>query len=296
MISLSGLKCMAVGNLTHDRYQEKILPGGCAFYAASVWQSLGCESSLLTSLGEDFKCHSFLNELDTCTSLCAKTTTFVNRYDEAGNRVQHVSAVGEKLKPETAVRFSKEVDVLFLAPVLGELDPDPWLDVVDARITGLGLQGLLRQADTQGDEESFCLVVPARKLPSSQILQRLDAVFLSLEDLHGQPDGLLEYLRKWTAIVVLTRGFEGSSVYWNGRGIDLPAYSTELKDPTGAGDTYAATFLAVLAAGGYQRGVAPSVEDVRNAAKLSAAAAAIVIQDNGPLRMPQLHMIQKMIM
>lgn len=295
MISLSGLRCMAVGCVTHDRYHGRFLPGGCSFYAASVWHSLGCEASLVTSLGEDFQCHAFLDGLDVVASTCEQTTTFENRYDDHGNRVQHVSALGSSLDPSEVSGFSKKVQVLFLAPVLGELDPEPWLDLVDAGIAGLGLQGLLRQAGAREDEGSFRMVVPAPELPSPQMLQKLDAAFLSTEDLHGQPKNLMECLIENTPIVVLTRGIAGSTIWSGGEKIHIPASPADMLDPTGAGDTYAATFLAVLRAQGYERGVHTDAGWLATAGAWAAAAASIVVGGQGPLRMPEIKQIKKMI-
>ena len=44
-------------------------------------------------------------------------------------------------------------------------------------------------------------------------------------------------------VLVLTSGWKGSSVYWNGRVTYVPTRITREVDPTGAGDIYAAAFL-----------------------------------------------------
>jgi len=43
--------------------------------------------------------------------------------------------------------------------------------------------------------------------------------------------------------VVVTMGDKGSRIKWNGRTCDVPAYSVDLVDTTGAGDMYAGAFL-----------------------------------------------------
>ncbi len=283
MISLSGLKCLSVGSVTHDRYEEKILPGGCAFYAASAWQSLGCSPGLVTCLGEDFQCRDFLDSFETFADVRGKTTTFVNRYDDAGNRVQYVSALGSRLVPGRVAGLASDLDVSFLAPVLGELDPLQWLDVLHARITGLGLQGLLRRASGIEGEESLKLVVPACVFPPVEMMKRIHIAFLSTEDLHGQPKELLDYLIEYTHMVVLTRGSEGSSIWWKGGQLHVPSHQAKVLDPTGAGDTYAATFLAILAASGFDVDKPVSRDEVAKAAHHASKAASIVIGDVGPL-------------
>ena len=49
-------------------------------------------------------------------------------------------------------------------------------------------------------------------------------------------------------IAVLTRGAEGSTILEDYLRIDVPALSTEVVDTTGAGDSYAAGFLAAYTA------------------------------------------------
>ncbi len=291
MNPLSGLVCMSIGQVTHDRYQDRILPGGCSFYAASVWQSLGCKTSMVTSMGKDFECHDYLSKFQVHADACEQTTTFVNRYDESGNRIQYVSTSGSMLEPAMLSDSPGGLDVLFFAPVLGEVEPGAWLDVLDARICGLGLQGLLRRAEDTGAEGSFRLVVPDSHLPSGRELGGIDVVFLSVEDMAGQPASLLEHLRENVSLVVLTRGLDGSTIWTRDMQIHVPAYPSRTVDPTGAGDTYAATFLAVLAANGFHRGKELGSEELAEAGRWAAAAAAIVVEGLGPLNMPKVSSI-----
>ena len=44
-------------------------------------------------------------------------------------------------------------------------------------------------------------------------------------------------------MVILTRGEEGSVLFWKGKKISFPTFRIEEKDPTGAGDVFAAAFL-----------------------------------------------------
>lgn len=47
--------------------------------------------------------------------------------------------------------------------------------------------------------------------------------------------------------VVLTKGAEGSLIYWNGTKHEIPAYKASPKDTTGAGDMFAGAFLYGIA-------------------------------------------------
>jgi sugar/nucleoside kinase (ribokinase family) len=50
-------------------------------------------------------------------------------------------------------------------------------------------------------------------------------------------------------LVVLKRGSAGCSIYRTGKRIDVPGYTVEEVDPTGAGDCFSAAFIAGLEAG-----------------------------------------------
>jgi rfaE bifunctional protein kinase chain/domain len=72
--------------------------------------------------------------------------------------------------------------------------------------------------------------------------------------------------------VLITRGAEGMSLFERERApVHLPAYPTELVDPTGAGDTVAATFTLALAAGA----------SMADAAALANVAAGLVVRRLG---------------
>ncbi len=86
-------------------------------------------------------------------------------------------------------------------------------------------------------------------------------------------------------IVVLKRGEHGTTVHRRGGDILLvPAYpSTEVRDPTGAGDSLAGGFLGYL---GWQREL--STNALREAAIQGTVAASYAIEDFGPFRLASL--------
>jgi len=54
---------------------------------------------------------------------------------------------------------------------------------------------------------------------------------------------------KRNAVVVLKKGPAGCSIYRSGKRLDIPGFSVDEVDPTGAGDCFSAAFLAGLEAG-----------------------------------------------
>lgn len=80
------------------------------------------------------------------------------------------------------------------------------------------------------------------------VLKRADLVFCNEREGTGlaQTDSVSEAYRYLTATfpnAVLTAGAQGSRVRWNGLDVDVPAYTVQPVDTTGAGDMYAGAFL-----------------------------------------------------
>ncbi len=89
----------------------------------------------------------------------------------------------------------------------------------------------------------------------------------------GEGDAAREILGRGVRTVVVKKGAEGASVYEAGGVTDLPAHQVEEVDPTGAGDTFAATYVAA-----WLRGL-PAAEALR----LSNAAGALAVGRKGPM-------------
>ncbi len=268
-----GIRSLAVGHVSHDRYGDRLLPGGSAYYAAKTWQALGAEVGLATAVGKDFQCEADLSDFTVQRCLGSHTTSFTNTYPVDGPRVQWIAASAPSVLPACLRPEWHQADVLFLGPIFGELDLSAWLSEVDAGIIGLGLQGLLKQAGTPHPENPAQRAVirrPWQCLPA--LLSRLTVVFLSEEDIQVFGDEhLLPSLRQIVPMVVLTRGAQGSTIFCPDQVHEIPIVPTPLIDPTGAGDTFAAAFLHSLALG-----LSPS-----QSAHRAAAAASVVVAAEG---------------
>ena len=131
MISVTTL---SAGHVTHDRFGERLVPGGCAYYAAQTWRALGARSRLATVVGEDFACEDAFTGLETQANRTGKTTVFVNQYPDSGPRVQFVEALASPVFPDRLSRDWKNPDVLFLGPVLNEVDIPVWKRATGARM------------------------------------------------------------------------------------------------------------------------------------------------------------------
>ncbi len=268
---VSALTVLSVGQVTHDRYGDSIVPGGCAYFGARAAAALGARSWLLTAVGEDFTCNDALLPLATHTVTGGATTVFTNSYPEGGLRVQHVETQAPSLHPPHLPPAFVKPDLLFLAPVMGEIDPrDPWQTTVDARLTTLSLQGFLKKGE---DKQGRRVVVRDPSPLPDALFSGVDALFFSEEDLalFGSPE-LLERLRGLVPLVFVTAGEAGCTIYHGHHRLAAGIYSTDrVVDPTGAGDTFAMGTSVGLAAG----------LDAVQAALLGAAAASIVVEARG---------------
>jgi hypothetical protein len=264
---------VVVGQVTHDRYGPDIVPGGCAYYGAKTLHALGADVSLATSVGRDFTCEENLVGLDVRKVVGEKTTVFLNSYPKDGPRIQWVESVAPSITPDMVRGWVSKPDILFLAPVFGEMDLEGWSDAVEARIVGVGLQGFLKKQGLLHD------TVPGRHAVVRRAFNfepdrktSIDVVFFSEEDiLVFGDDSLLPALKETVPLVVVTGGDKGATIFENQRETHIAAYPTHAVDPTGAGDTFSAAFLYALA----------THSTPEQAGRLAAAAASIVVEGQG---------------
>ncbi len=273
------ITAVVVGQVTHDRYGPDIVPGGCAYYGARTLHAMGARVSLATAVGGDFACEASLTELDVRTAVGEKTTVFLNSYPDDGPRVQWVESVAPTIEPEMAKKWVAAPDILFIAPVFGEMSLRGWAEAVNARIVGVGLQGFLKMKGLPHD------TVPGRhgvvRRPFSFAPDRqapVDVVFLSEEDIQVfGDDSLLAALKETVPLVVVTNGEKGALIYENQQETHIDVYPTQAVDPTGAGDTFSAAFLYALA----------THATLEQAGRLAAAAASIVVEGQGGAKLAE---------
>jgi 1D-myo-inositol 3-kinase len=266
----SQLNVVVVGHITHDDYGDSILPGGSAYYTSGAYFGLGANVRLVTSVGKDFLFKEVFEGLEVFNSVAEKTTTFKNYYPPNGPRIQKCLSQAELISPDL---FPKDfdIDILHLAPVISEINIKKWAESLNPRLVVIGLQGFLRKINKDGD------VMPAEWHPDKSESDFIDMLFLSEEDLAGHSHLLFELQKKFQ-FIALTKGRGGSTIYSNGKIINVGIYETIETDPTGAGDIYSAAFA-------YSRTTGCSVI---TSAKHASAAASIIVEGKGGSAMNRL--------
>ncbi|MBN1180482.1 MAG: ribokinase [Anaerolineae bacterium] len=233
------LDYLVIGHVTHD-----VAPGGgftyggTATYAARTAQALGCRVGILTSTANHdaaaFACAEVFNVPT------PSTTIFENRYSHTA-RQQVIHSVASSLSPHHVPPDWQNAAIVHIGPVARECDPALVNAFPDAFV-GVTPQGWMRHWDHQGH------VRRAEWADAETVLSTANAVVLSIEDVGGDV-ALVERWARWCALLVLTRGAAGCTVYVDGAARDVPGFPTAEVDPTGAGDVFTAAFFVQLARG-----------------------------------------------
>ena len=224
--------------------------GGAPWYAGRALHTLGHEAMLFAKCGEADRAR-FQRRLATLglpASLAAggETTGFSFTYDAEGTRTMHVDTVGEPWRTEEPQgSLLRGVEWLHVAPLLrSDFDAAALERLGLGRRLLLDAQGLVRvpevgplQLDANYDPELLRHVAILKVAEEEARMLVGSAESDALAEL-GVPE------------IVLTLGSRGSIVIVRGVAEHVPARPADGgADPTGAGDAFAAAYLAARADG-----------------------------------------------
>jgi sugar/nucleoside kinase (ribokinase family) len=111
--------------------------------------------------------------------------------------------------------------------------------------------------------------------PDPDVLRRIDALILSIEDVKGDEALVADYARH-CRLVALTRSVNGATLFVAGRPYQVDPFPAIERDPTGAGDVFAAALLIRL----HETG------DAFEAARFAACVAAGSVEGRGAGHIP----------
>lgn len=225
---------LAIGHVTLDRFGDEVRPGGGVLYSAIAAHRLGRVAAILTSHAADFPLEAVPPAIEVVT-LEAPTTTVFEYPESEGPRVMRVTATASPLTRGDLPEDWREAPLVLLAPVIQEVDPD-LADAFGDGTVAAAAQGWLRTLDQQGGVEAVAWDSPRG------VLNRLQALFVSAEDVRGQEEQLTEWVQR-VPLAVVTAGAAGALLYVNGDRFEVRPRPTVEVDATGAGDVFAATFL-----------------------------------------------------
>ncbi len=225
---------IAVGHVTLDRFGDVSRPGGAALFAAVTAHRLGFSAGILTSHADDFPLEAIPSPIEVVSLEAPATTVFEHR-QQAARRTLRLVSVARPLGAADVPEDWRAAALVMLAPVAGEVDPG-LVEVFDDATIVAEAQGWLRGVGPDG------AIGPRPWTPPPGLLERLQAIFLSAEDVRGQEPAMLEWLQR-LPLAVLTAGSAGALLYVNGERYEVRPQPARVVDATGAGDVFAATFL-----------------------------------------------------
>jgi 1D-myo-inositol 3-kinase len=235
MTSVSAPDFVAIGHVTLDHFGDDVRPGGAALYAAVTADRLGLTAGILTSHADDFPLDLVPPRIEVISVPAPATTVFHHAHvgDERTMRVSSIAApLGEADIPDDW----RHAGLVLLAPVMNEVDARLASAFGDASVAAEA-QGWLRGLGRDG------AVRTVRWDAASQALRSLHAIFLSAADVRGQESAMTGWVQR-VPISVVTAGRQGALLYVNGDRYEVRPRRAVDVDSTGAGDVFAATFLA----------------------------------------------------
>jgi sugar/nucleoside kinase (ribokinase family) len=258
---------VAVGHLTIDELSSGLRPGGSALYAGLFAHQQGLRVGLLTSYGPDFPFEVLPPEIEVVGVPAAATTRFALEYGPGGRRLT-IRRRAERLEAGHLPPHFAEAGLAYLCPVADEVAPELARGFSEAAV-GIGAQGWCRVWDQDG-------TVQMRSWPDpGPVLARAQALFLSIDDVAGWETQALA-LYQDVPMGALTFAEKGAILFVNGERHTVPAAPAMEVEPTGAGDVFAAAFLARYNATG----------DPFEAASYAALAGALTVEAPGIAGVP----------
>ena len=278
----------AIGNPVYDYIKtHKVNPdgrvlSGCSTNAVLALSKMGEDVRLVGSVGDDYK-KQFIADLarhgiEHVITPSKETGGFsLIYYDDFGNRtldlLGRANDIGE-INPD----WYKDAKAVLIGPILGEVSFE---NIKKIRSTFDGLffcdpQGLIRGADENGRIYHKKVDGIEDTLGVFDVVKpnELEGKILTGIDCRENPYEAAKMIHSWgPKIVIVTLAELGSVIYDGKMMIDIPPYSIDLLDSTGAGDTYMAGFtFEYLKTGG----------DLRKAGCYASCTSSVMIENTGP--------------
>jgi hypothetical protein len=259
---------LMLGHFTRDVLPNgTTTPGGTSLYAALTAHRLGRTVGVVSALAE--LPAGWPDTIQIVFHPSPAPPTFENRYTPAG-RVQTLHTASQPITLEVIPDVWRVAPLIHLGPVLGET-PEQLVDAFPNALLGVTPQGWMRT----WDEPLPGPVIYRPWQPTPRVLERIDALVLSIEDVRGD-EGLVVGYARHCALIALTRGAEGSTLFLRGVPHHIPAFPAVERDPTGAGDVFAAALLIRLRETG----------DPLDAARFASYVAALSVEGAGISSIP----------
>jgi sugar/nucleoside kinase (ribokinase family) len=221
--------------------------GGAPWYATRALRLLERRATIVGKCGEAdrrrYAARLAAQGLPTIVVGSGETTSFSISYTGQGSRQMRVEAIGEPWRPRELAGL-RDAAWVHVAPLLRSDFPEPTLAALarERRIL-LDGQGLVRVPEV-GPLRLDADFDPA-------VLRHLTVLKLAEEEARVLAGGIEPEALAALGVpeILLTLGDEGSLVLADGRVHRIPSRPVHARDPTGAGDGFAAAYVAARAEG-----------------------------------------------
>jgi sugar/nucleoside kinase (ribokinase family) len=263
---------LVIGHITQDITPDGLILGGTASYSARTAQALGLRVGIVTACTPDLDL-SGLAGIQIAAGFAEHNTTFENIMTPDG-RLQYLHKRAPQLTIGHVPEAWRRTPIVHLGPVDQEVDPNLARAFTDSLVC-LTPQGWLRCWNEEGR------VSPCDWPESSYVLSQAAVAILSVEDVRGE-ESLIDDMVSAIKTLVVTEGYNGARLYWNGDLRRFTAPRVQEIDPTGAGDIFATSFFCRLA----------STRDPWEAARFATLIASKSVTRHGILGVPTQEEIQ----
>ncbi len=259
---------LAIGHVSEDASNGGYRLGGAVTYGALTASRLGLRPAVVTSARPDFDVSALGVPVHVVSA--PSTTTFRDSYS-VGKRRQTVESVARSITLDDVPTKWRSARLVLLAPVAQEVDP-ALARHFDKSVVVAAIQGWLRSWDRSG-------TVTPRRWEGRDVLPHVDAAVVSADDV-ADP-GLIELWAELASVLIVTKGKEGAEMHRAGAWEEIAPFPVDEVDPTGAGDVFAAAYLAAYGRGG----------DPVEAARFASCAASFCVEAEGTAGVPTASLI-----
>jgi sugar/nucleoside kinase (ribokinase family) len=277
---------IAFGNPVYDYIKTPVITtgervlSGCSTNTCLALARLGHKTALVGCVGTDYY-DRFISDVQhynitPYVQIGDQTGGFRLIYDTWADRTLDVLGIAAPINHVPAT--CADAQAIIIGPILQETSEAliAQIRAISAAPLFLDPQGLLRRVGAEGRIEHFCPPELARIAPLCHVIKANELEAQVITGIDPRMDGLGAVRRLKAlgcAIAIVTLAEAGSLIDDGKRQYVVPAYATDVRDSTGAGDTYMAGFIH-----GYLR----DPDDLYAAGCVGAATASIWIEHTGP--------------
>ncbi|MCU0494317.1 MAG: PfkB family carbohydrate kinase [Chloroflexaceae bacterium] len=277
---------VAFGNPVYDDITTPLVStggrvlSGCSTNGCLMLGHLGHRTALVGRIGNDFE-QRFLSDLshygiEAYVERAEQSGGFRLVYDARGDRTLEVLGHAGEIQHVPAA--CADADAIIVGPILQET-PLALIERI-RRVSSAPLfldpQGFLRRLRADNSVEHYASAEFAQIAPLCHVVKANELEAYVLTGIHPREDAAAAARRLRSSgcqVAIVTLAEAGSVIDDGTQQYHIPAYATEARDPTGAGDTYMAGFLHAYL---------QQPHDLYTAGCTGSATASIWIEHTGP--------------